>query len=123
MKDCIVLYEARYRPTDSIWTYNLWTEHWWEFKIPPGKILPSTAPNQRGVAIDSDIYFFGGLNGFDNTFWKLIRKTDGTFDWNTINIGDKTKKPSPRINSCIWAHEKKVMDIWWLWRFNRWLPQ
>ena len=106
MNDCIVLYEARFHPTDSIWTYNLWTEQWWEFKIPPGKMLPSTAPYQRGVAIDSDIYFFRGFN--NNTFWKLIRKTDGTFDWNTINIEDKTKKPSPRIASCIWAHEKKV---------------
>ena len=89
-------------------TYNLWTEQWWEFKIPPGKILPSAMPYQRGVAMDSDIYFFGGFNNCENTFWKLITKTDGTFDWNIINIGDKTKMPSSRFDFCIWAHEKKV---------------
>ena len=103
MGDCVVLYEARFLPelTQVIWTYNLWTEQWWEFKIPLGKILPNTSPYQDGVAVESDIYMFGGYFESDNDFWTLTRKTDGTFDWNVINIEDETKMPSPRIYFCI----------------------
>ena len=103
MEDCILVISSQMH---EIWSYNLWTEQWWQCEIPRGKTYPETILNS-GVAIESEIYVFGGTD-FSNTFWKLTRNTNNSFEWNPIHAEDCPKVPSPRLDQSSWAYEGKL---------------
>ena len=97
--------ETSSKRRSEIWMYNLWTESWRDCILPQGKKFPFTS-DQRSVAIDSDIFMFGGHDS-KSDLWKLTRRTGDVFDWNIIGIED-LKRPSPRVSHCMWQHGNKM---------------
>ena len=89
---------------EEIWTYNLFTEEWRKFTV-KAKLVPTFVSGECAVAVGSAIYI---LEGFMGILWKLARNTDGSFEWNTIDIEDDRKMPSPRHSYCGWEHGGKM---------------
>ena len=109
MKDRIVVFVSflsYYTFVHDNWTYNLLTEKWRKCpnQIPQCGQLPETQ-YLSGVAIGSVIYLFGGL--YLSNLWKLTQNTDGSFDWNLINM-ENHKTPSPRCYHCGWEYGDKM---------------
>ena len=95
LMDCIVVLSLTVR---EIWSYNLWTEKWIKCTVSTEEQIPLRR-DQCGVAIQSEIYFFGGYD-YHHMLWKLTRSPNGSFEWNTINIGHYKISPSLRYGHC-----------------------
>ena len=109
LEDCIVVLKCNEMPeikNNEIWTYNLWTEVWMQHMLPYGQPLPETK-HQCGVAIEKDIYMFGGQK-LSTLLLKITRNADGSVACNTINMDDPAKSPCPRTHHCGWEHGKKL---------------
>ena len=113
MKDCIVLiasYTTEFPEEldmQEIWTCNLWTDQWKAHAIPHQEKMPET----RGccaVAVEADVYIFGGLNG-PQMLWKLTWNTiTDSFELTAVQIKKHTKVASPRAFPCGWEYRRKM---------------
>ena len=103
-KDSIVVLNARKRCI--IWIYNLWTEQWRKYELPPAKYLPVN-DHQCGVEIKSDIYMFGGFS-HASMLWKLARSADDSFAWNRIEFKGCKKTPSLRKGHSVWEYNENM---------------
>ena len=118
MKDCIVVVSSSSN-FHEIWKYNLWMERWQYCSITKPTQLPSTK-GQYGVAIGSVIYLLSSgissegdlsrnrLRQCKSMLCKLTETGDNSFEWNTIDIENRTKMPSPRYGYCCWKHGNKM---------------
>ena len=97
--------------------YNLYTEQWNKHGIPAGTMAPPPTHAACAVAIDSDIYMFGGISmktpaNRTNDLWKLSRTANACFEWSKIEILSEGKSPSPRSRHSGWEYDGK------LWTFG-----
>ena len=102
--------------------YNLYIERWRGYLIPSKKKAPGYWIGMSGVAIDQDIYMFGGTDGqtfFNNDLWKLTRSPKGRFVWKHVAINSAAKTPSPRYYHSSWKYTGK---LWIFGGFGPLLP-
>ena len=92
-----------------IWMYNLYTERWTNYAIRDNEGAPGPYRSASAVAIDGDIYMFGGVLDAspDNCLWKLTTTALGCFEWSKIETYG-SKKPSPRSGHSAWAYDRKL---------------
>ena len=85
----------------KIWMYNLYTEQWKKHMIPDRKIAPPALSYACAVAIEQDVFMFGGrivfglLHQKTNKVWKLTRTSEGSFVWSNVTVKNNTKVPTP----------------------------
>ena len=121
LANCIIAFGGKNKELEPfshhvIWMYNLNTEHWGKHVIPHTKLAPPTTSYSCAVAIESDIYMFGGFvheeNNDTNTLWKLTVPSTGPFAWSKVIVKSKEKTPSPRCQHSGWESTGK------LWTFG-----
>ena len=65
----------------EIWMYNIYTEQWRKYIIPDHSLAPPSIVGACAVAVEENVYLFGGVNLpeniYNNALWKLSRTSDG----------------------------------------------
>ena len=93
----------------EIWMYNIYTEQWRKYKIPDYALAPHSIVAACAVAVDENVYLFGGVSLpadiHSNVLWKLSRTFDGCFMWRNINNENIINSPSPRESHTGWEYE------------------
>ena len=102
-------------PLRKIWMYNICTQQWQKYVITRKKAPPATLA-ACAVAIEEDVYMFGGYDlqkdTTTNALWTLNRNTQGCFVWDEIVTSNNKKTPSPRSHHSGWEYSGK------LWTFG-----
>ena len=88
----------------EIWTYNLYTEQWKKYAIPHKEHAPPETLCACAVAIEQDVYMFGGetRSKKTNALWKLAGSSVKRFEWSNVPI--QGSKPSPRERHSGWEY-------------------
>ena len=96
----------------EIWVYSLYTEEWKKRVIPKGRSVPKPFCGAVSVAVEGNIYTFGGVNSCDfterNELWKLSRTNRECFTWSFIKYESKKKSPSPRDGHSGWEYAGRL---------------
>ena len=100
----------------NIWMYNMHTQQWGKHMIPRGKIAPPGTRKFCAVAIEGDIYMFGGWDyeekGCTNAVWRLTRTPEKCLEWRKGIAKPEDKAPSPRHSHSGWEYKGQ------LWTFG-----
>ena len=93
----------------EIWMYNIYTEQWRKYIIPDHASAPPSTVGACAVAVEENVYLFGGVtlpeDIYNNALWKLSRTSNGCFIWRKINISSNINSPSPRESHTGWEYE------------------
>ena len=91
-----------------IWSYNLHTEQWREYRIPESKTIPRimASDSTSAVAIGTDVYMFGCFSS--NDVWRLTINKNRYFTWTKMSEKPKSETPSPRTGHSAWVYMEKM---------------
>ena len=96
-------------PLQKIWAFNAYTEHWKQHVISADLTAPPETVYACAVAIEPDIYMFGGVHSHkvQNGLWKLsITSETERFDWSKTKFQRHVKLPSPRYQHSGWEYQR-----------------
>ena len=93
-----------------IWSYNLHTEQWREYRIPESKTIPHimATDSTSAVAIGTDVYLFGCAISKFNDVWRLTINKNRYFTWTKMSEKPKSETPSPRTGHSAWEYMEKM---------------
>ena len=105
----ILIIGGQWNSNNVIWTYNLYTEQWKKHVIVNKNHAPPETLCACAVAIEQDVYMFGGKTRSKrtNALWKLAGSSVKCFKWSNLPIRDSLL-PSPREQHSGWEHAGKL---------------
>ena len=88
----------------EIWVYN---EQWTKHVIPANTTAPPQTTYACAVAVEPDIYMFGGvhIHYYTNDLWKLSITSERSFNWSKIRFQSDMQLPSPRYQHSGWEYK------------------
>ena len=99
-----------------IWTRTWENDCWIPYTIPRCQVAPFRTRNASVVAINKDLYMFGGEIGpcVTNALWKLCRTKENKYSWTQVMAENENRsaQPSPRKCAAAWEFDDK------LWAFG-----
>ena len=91
-----------------IWMFNIYTEQWSKHMISESETAPHHIIHACAVAIEDDVYVFGGVSHINNTrtnaLWTLKGTSKTSFVWHEIVTKNNMKAPSPRFSHQGWDY-------------------
>ena len=89
-----------------IWSCNLFTEQCKKYEIPDKECAPLPIDGASAVAIEADVYMFGGLGC--NSLWRLTISENNEFTWFELQNKRDCEVPSPREYHSAWEYERNM---------------
>lgn len=101
-----------YMENGEMWQYNPSNDSWKQLSSHPGR--SRWAPGS--FVIDSNVYFFAGLNRFTNTLqrdlWKFdLTDTTTSLSENKIALENTYVYPNPSSNSVYWENDRMITHV------------
>ena len=109
VKDYVLVYNCP-RATNNkehvIWSYNLFTEQWKKYDTLGKECAPQEIDGASAVAIEADVYMFGGF--VPNSLWRLTISENNDFTWFKLQNKRNFETPSERDYHSAWKYKKNM---------------